>query len=67
MLPLLTVAADIMGLIGGGLVANWLYNQDYNVFIASVRGGIDTSDLVSGLIKPFFFGLIIGSVRVTRD
>jgi hypothetical protein len=62
MLPLLTVAADILGLIGGGLVANWLYNQDYNVFINSVRGGISTSDLVSGLIKPLFFGLIIGSV-----
>ena len=62
MLPLLTVAADILGLIGGGLVANSLYNQDYNVFINSVRGGISTSDLVSGLIKPLFFGLIIGSV-----
>ena len=62
MLPLLTVAADIMGLIGGGVVANWLYNQDYAVFINSVRVGISTSDLVSGLIKPLFFGLIIGSV-----
>ena len=62
MLPLLTVAADILGLIGGGVVANGLYSQDYNVFINSVRGGISTSDLVSGLIKPLFFGLIIGSV-----
>ncbi|HJS51335.1 MAG TPA: ABC transporter permease [Pyrinomonadaceae bacterium] len=62
MLPLLTVAADIMGLIGGGVVAYGMYDQDYNVFINSVRGGISTSDLVSGLIKPLFFGLIIGSV-----
>jgi phospholipid/cholesterol/gamma-HCH transport system permease protein len=62
MLPLLTVACDILGLIGGGVVASNIYNQDYNVFMTSVRVGISTSDLVSGLIKPFFFGLIIGAV-----
>ena len=56
-----------MGLIGGGVVANWLYNQDYAVFINSVRVGISTSDLVSGLIKPLFFGLIIGSVAWSPD
>jgi phospholipid/cholesterol/gamma-HCH transport system permease protein len=62
MLPLLTVACDIFGLIGGGLVASSIYNQDYHVFATSVRIGISTSDLLSGMIKPFFFGLIIGSV-----
>jgi phospholipid/cholesterol/gamma-HCH transport system permease protein len=62
MLPLLTVAADIFGLIGGGIVANLLFNQDANVFIQSVRNGIATTDLLGGMIKPLFFGLIIGSV-----
>jgi phospholipid/cholesterol/gamma-HCH transport system permease protein len=62
MLPLLTVAADIFGLAGGGVVANLIYNQDVNVFVNSVRNGITTSDLVGGIIKPLFFGLIIGSV-----
>ena len=62
MLPLLTVAADIFGLIGGGIVANQLFNQDANVFIQSVRNGIATTDLLGGMIKPLFFGLIIGSV-----
>ncbi len=62
MLPLLTVAADIFGLVGGGIVASGLYDQDYHVFATSVRFGISTSDLISGLIKPLFFGLIIGSV-----
>ncbi len=62
MLPLLTVAADIFGLIGGGIVSNYLYNQDMNVFIQSVRNGIATTDLIGGIIKPFFFGLIIGAV-----
>lgn len=62
MLPLLTVAADIFGIIGGTTTANWLYNQDYNVFITSVRNGITTEDIIGGIIKPVFFGLIIGSV-----
>ena len=62
MLPLLTVAADIFGLIGGGVVASTLYNQDTSVFITSVRNGITTEDLLGGIIKPLFFGLIMGSI-----
>jgi phospholipid/cholesterol/gamma-HCH transport system permease protein len=62
MLPLLTVAADIFGLVGGGVVANVLFNQDVNVFVNSVRNGISTSDIVGGMIKPLFFGLIVGAV-----
>lgn len=62
MLPILTVAADIFGIIGGGVIATTLFNQDTNVFITSVRNGITTEDLVGGIIKPLFFGLIIGSI-----
>lgn len=62
MLPLLTVAADIFGLIGGGVVASMIYNQESSVFITSVRNGISTEDIIGGIIKPLFFGLIIGSV-----
>lgn len=62
MLPLLTVAADILGLIGGGVVANVLYNQEVHVFIDSVRNGISTRDILGGVIKPLFFGIVIGSV-----
>lgn len=62
MLPLLTVAADVFGIIGGGVVANTLYAQDYNVFLTSVRNGITIQDVFGGAIKPLFFGLIIGSI-----
>ena len=62
MLPLLTVAADIFGITGGGIVASMLYNQDFNVYMTSVRDGITTQDLIGGIIKPLFFGLIIGSI-----
>ena len=62
MLPLLTVAADIFGIMGGAIIASGLFNQDTNVFITSVRNGITTEDIIGGVIKPIFFGLVIGSV-----
>lgn len=62
MLPLLTVAADIFGIVGGGSIASYVFDQNYNVFIASVRNGITSNDLIGGIIKPFFFGLIIGGI-----
>lgn len=62
MLPLLTVAADIFGIMGGSVVASGLYNQDMNVYITSVRNGITTEDIIGGIIKPLFFGLVIGSI-----
>ncbi len=62
MLPLLTVAADIFGIIGGSVVASVIFNQETNVFITSVRAGITAEDILGGIIKPFFFGLIIGSI-----
>lgn len=61
-LPLLTVGADLFGLIGGGLVARELHGLDMNVYISSVRTGVKIEDLIGGIIKPVFFGLIIGLI-----
>ncbi|MEO6334265.1 MAG: ABC transporter permease [Pyrinomonadaceae bacterium] len=62
MLPLLTVAADIFGIIGGGTVASYIFDQDVSVFLNSVRNGITTEDVIGGIIKPVFFGMIIGGI-----
>ncbi len=62
MMPLLTIAADIFGIIGGGIVVTSIFNLDINVYVTSVRFGISTQDLIGGIIKPVFFGLIIGVV-----
>ncbi|HUF04030.1 MAG TPA: ABC transporter permease [Aridibacter sp.] len=66
MLPLLTVGADLFGIIGGGIVAKSLFGLDYNVFLTSVRNGIATEDIIGGVIKPLFFGLIIGSIACRK-
>ncbi len=62
MLPLLTVAGDLCGIVGGGIVASGLFNQNYDVYLTSVRNGITVEDIIGGVIKPVFFGLIIGSI-----
>ncbi|MEP7148818.1 MAG: ABC transporter permease [Acidobacteriota bacterium] len=62
MLPFLTVAADIFGIIGGGTVASYIFDQDLNVFLTSVSNGITTEDVIGGVIKPVFFGLLIGGI-----
>ena len=61
-LPLLTVASDIFGLIGGGIIAKQIYGLDASVYTSSVRAGVDIDDLIGGIIKPLIFGLIIGII-----
>jgi phospholipid/cholesterol/gamma-HCH transport system permease protein len=61
-LPLLTIAADLFGLIGGGIVAHQIYGLDTNVYISSVRTGTAIDDLIAGVVKPIVFGLIIGLI-----
>jgi phospholipid/cholesterol/gamma-HCH transport system permease protein len=66
MLPLLTVGADVFGIIGGGVTANQVFGLDYNVFWTSVRNGIEIEDILGGVIKPIFFGLVIGTISCYR-
>jgi phospholipid/cholesterol/gamma-HCH transport system permease protein len=61
-LPLLTVTADLFGLIGGGIVASNIYGLDSHQYITSVRNGVDIDDLIGGILKPLVFGLIIGII-----
>ena len=61
-LPLLTFSADLIGIIGGGLVAHQLYGLDTGMYIQSAKAGLAMSDVVGGMIKPIVFGLIVGLI-----
>jgi phospholipid/cholesterol/gamma-HCH transport system permease protein len=61
-MPLLTVIADVVGIGGGGLVATSLFGLSMDQFLASVRDGITTDDIIGGVIKPICFALIIASI-----
>ncbi|HVF46325.1 MAG TPA: ABC transporter permease [Pyrinomonadaceae bacterium] len=65
-LPLLTIAADIAGLVGGGVVAKQLYGMDVNLYISSVRTGTNINDILAGVVKPIVFGGIIGLVSCQK-
>lgn len=62
MLPLLTVAADVFGILGGGVIASNIFGLEFNTFFNSVQTGVTIQDIIGGIIKPLVFGLIIGSI-----
>lgn len=62
MTPALTLVADIVGAIGGWLVATSLMNVASSVYINSAKDALTYSDIVGGVFKPFVFGFIIAIV-----
>jgi phospholipid/cholesterol/gamma-HCH transport system permease protein len=61
-LPLLTVIADFVGLIGGGLVATAFLNISFPQYWTSAWQALEYNDLTQGLLKPFVFAIIIALV-----
>ena len=62
MLPLLTIIADFVGLIGGFLIAYFLLNQTADQYWSSAWRALVWNDLAQGLLKPFVFALVISLV-----
>lgn len=59
MLPLLTIFADVVSIVGGMWVAQAYAHIPYDSFLSSVRQSIDFADVVKGLLKSFVFATII--------
>ena len=66
MMPLLTVTADVFGIIGGGTVATTLYGQAPETFVNSVRNGITADDVLGGVIKPLVFAVLLGGIACRK-
>lgn len=62
MLPLLGFIADIMGLLGGGLMCWSALDIDPGVFLERIRQSTYMGHFWAGLIKAPFFALAIGLV-----
>lgn len=61
-LPLLTFIADIMGLVGGGLVVFLMLDMSPGVYISRVQDAVDFWTLGVGLIKAPFMASVIALV-----
>src|SRR5215510_612795 len=62
MTPSLTLVADMVGSVGGWLVASTLMNVPSSVYISSAKNALTYTDVVGGLTKPAVFGFIIAIV-----
>lgn len=62
MLPLLTVCADVVSILGGMWIASTYAHISYDSFISSARQAIDFSDVYRGLFKSIVFAVIIAMV-----
>jgi len=60
-LPMLAVLADLLGMLGGMLIATQ-YGIGLNFYFQSVVKVVGIDDLLNGLVKTFFFGWMIAMV-----
>ena len=59
MLPLLVLIADIIGVMGGYLVSVYSLGFSSGPYLTNTLKFLETIDVVSGLTKSAFFGLVI--------
>ncbi len=58
-LPLLVALADIIGVMGGFIVADWKLGFNPGTYLVSTFSNLQADDVISGLIKAAAFGFII--------
>jgi phospholipid/cholesterol/gamma-HCH transport system permease protein len=61
-LPLLTFFSDIMGLLGGGVIARVLLDVSPLQYVDRVHQAVSGSDLLVGMVKAPIFGFLIAVV-----
>ena len=62
MIPLLTVFADAIGLLGGFAGVNIKGDTSFSLYFLQVFNSLDFMDLFPSLIKSFFFGQAVGII-----
>ena len=58
-LPLLVVVADILGVLGGFIIASVKLGYNTEVYLTNTLDFLRTDDVVSGLVKAAVFGLLV--------
>jgi phospholipid/cholesterol/gamma-HCH transport system permease protein len=66
LIPLLTILANFMGVMGGALICTKVYGIDAHHYWTHAQGFIGLWDLTVGLIKPMFFSAAIALISCHR-
>ena len=66
LIPLLTIVANFMGVMGGALISTRVYHIDPYYYWSNAEGHLGMYDIVSGLIKPTVFGGAIAILSCYR-
>jgi phospholipid/cholesterol/gamma-HCH transport system permease protein len=61
-LPMLTIIADFVGLVGGYLIAGLTLNITTSQYWNTAWQALDWSDVAQGVMKPFIFAIVIALV-----
>lgn len=59
MLPLLTILADVVAIVGGMVLAKNVAQISYHEYIESARAFADFGDFIKGMIKAVVFAVIV--------
>ena len=57
--PLLTAIFDVVGILGGLIAGSLILELESGVYFASVKAGVEMSDVVGGFIKSWVFGVLV--------
>jgi phospholipid/cholesterol/gamma-HCH transport system permease protein len=66
LIPLLTIMADFMGIMGGAFICTRIYHVEAHFYWTNANGYVRPTDVFSGLIKAIFFGVSIGLISCHR-
>jgi phospholipid/cholesterol/gamma-HCH transport system permease protein len=66
MIPVLTVLANFMGILGGAFICIYVYHVESHFYWQNSQGYVGLFDLATGLIKPMFFGAAMALISCQR-
>jgi len=66
MTPLLTIYADLFGIVGGGLVATGLLDLSVTAYVVRILHVVTVGDFVMGLVRASVFGVVIALAGCLR-
>jgi len=61
-LPLLTILADVVGILGGMAISSYEFQGDFHLYLHTVITTVKVADLLNGLGKSLVFGFLIAVI-----